>query len=297
MSDDLGGVGYTWNRKIRNNAVYYDKKGETLHFYTRIALYPQQQTGVFLSFNTYLPEHEINAVMQKATDLLYGKAPKPNLSSAETTIDIRGCYVNNWSSFKTPEKILRYMVPGKVLNISGSQNTGCSLNGERMTLIGDDTYSSTMGILKFLKKDGKIMIATESAITFSRVPFWHQSIIQVFILLLFIVLAFICFFRELILMLRKSKKAKVILLASSLLQIISFIVLVILVINGITAFSLLSNSLYLKICGYVIFAACAVGSLYTFYNRKERRSINILTRSWNVSGILFCIWMLRMNII
>ncbi|HAS91202.1 MAG TPA: hypothetical protein DCS12_02785, partial [Clostridiales bacterium] len=39
MSEEFEGIGLIWNRKEQDNKVYYDKKGETLNFYTRIALY------------------------------------------------------------------------------------------------------------------------------------------------------------------------------------------------------------------------------------------------------------------
>ena len=170
MSEELEGVGYTWNRKARNNRIYYDKKGETLNFYTRILLYPQQGTGIFLSFNTYLPEHVIDSVQAKATDMLYGEAELPGFNSGKSNFDISGWYANNWSSYKTPEKILRYLVPGKIIHINRSDG-GFSLNGEQMSLIGEDTYYSSIGILKFMQKDGKIIIATESAITYSKIPY------------------------------------------------------------------------------------------------------------------------------
>lgn len=70
MAGELAGMGCTWNRKTGNGRLYYDKKGETLNFYSRIALYPEAGAGIFFSSNTYLPEAEINALMDKAAALL-----------------------------------------------------------------------------------------------------------------------------------------------------------------------------------------------------------------------------------
>jgi CubicO group peptidase (beta-lactamase class C family) len=298
MSEELEGVGYTWNRKTRNHAVYYDKKGETLHFYTRIALFPQEQTGVFLSFNTYLPEHEIDAVIQKAADLLYGEATRPAPGSGAATIDISGHYANNWSSFKTPEKILRYLVPGKMLHISGSQDSGYFINDDRLTLIGADTYASNMGILKFQKKAKTIMLATESAITYSKLPFWQQSYIQLFMPLLFFIIVLTFLFRELIRLLQKKKtKHNPILLVCSLVQFLSFCALCLLIYKGIATFSLLAFALYMKIFGWLILVACASALIYTIYVKPKNHTLNLLPIIWNLSGILFCIWMFLFNIL
>lgn len=296
MSEELGGMGYIWNRKTRNGATYYDKKGETLHFYTRIALYPEAQTGIFLSFNTYLPEHEINAVMESATDLLYGAETHSDSGQGKSTMNISGYYANNWSSFKTPEKILRYLVPGKMLTISGLQNSGFSLNGEKMTLIGEDTYSSDIGNLKFLEKDGKIIIATESAITYSKVPFWQHGVVQVVVPLLFFVLSLVYFLRELVLKLGKSNKYTTDFLTCSLVQILSFTALCLLMVNGIMSFSLLTFALPMKICGWIIAAACAAGIGFIINNKTKGHPLNLLPMAWNMAGILFCLWMLWMKI-
>lgn len=298
MAEELEGVGYTWNRKSRNNQLYYDKKGETLNFYTRIALYPQQQTGIFLSFNTYLPEDKINEVMSMATDLLYGKISKPSIPTGKATIDIKGSYVNNWSSYKTPEKILRYIIPGKLLHISGTLDRGFFIEGERMTLIGEDTYLTPLGILKFLKKDGKIMIAAESAITYLKVSLWQNRNIQMLIPLLYFAVTIISLIGELILMLRRRRKQyDVSSLACSLIQLLAFITLCFLMYKGITTFSLLAFALPMKICGWIILAASASGIWNWGCIKSKHNSVSLLLTASNIASILFCIWMLGMNIL
>ncbi len=298
MSKELEGVGYAWNRKARNNQLYYDKKGETLNFYTRIALYPQKQTGIFLSFNTYLPEDEINEIMTMATDLLYGKTSKQSIPSSKATFNIKGSYVNNWSSFKTPEKILNYVIPGKMLKVSGTQNSGFLLKGEKMTLIGEDTYSTPIGILKFLKRDGKIMIATESAITYLKVSQWQNKSFQMLIPLLYFAITIISLIRELFLMLRRKRKQyDVLSLPCSLIQLLSFVMLCFLMYKGITSFSLLVFALPMKICGWIILAASAAGIWNWICINSKYNSVSLILTVWNIASILFCIWMFGMNIL
>jgi len=298
MSEELEGIGYIWNRKTRNNTVYYEKKGETLHFYTRIVLYPEEKTGIFLSFNTFLPKHQINAVIEKATDLLYGKQVQPSFGADKATIDISGLYVNNWSSYKTPEKILRYLIPGKMLTISRTKDNNFSINGENLTLVGDNIYSSPIGLLKFQEKEGKIIIATESAITFSKVPFWQHSIIQMLILLLFFTLSLTCFLMELVLLVRKrSKIYKKVFLVISLIQLLLFSILCLLMYNGIVSYSLLAFDLPMKICGWLILAVSVVGIAYTFYVKLKYELIRLPWIGLNVVSILFCMWMYWLNIL
>ncbi|MDD3172319.1 MAG: serine hydrolase [Herbinix sp.] len=298
MSEDLEGIGYVWSRKTRNNKLYYDKKGETLHFYTRIALYPEQQTGIFLSFNTYLPEDKINAIMKKATDLLYGESHLTDFRSNVENLDINGLYVNNWSSNNTPEKILRYLIPGKTLNIRREADETYSIHGEKMTLIGENLYASSIGILKFQEKGGKTFISTESAITYSKVSWWHHRNVQILIPLLFFVSILTCFLRELSLIVRRRKKEyNIIPLAISLIQIISFFALCLLIYLGIIRFSLLMFVLPMKICGCIILSACTTETAYLIRIRSTDFRIKLIPICANLAGLLFCLWMFWFHIL
>ena len=298
MAEDLEGVGYVWNRETAGNHVYYDKKGETLHFYTRIALYPEAKSGVFLSFNTYLPEHEINQLMGKATDLIYGKPAQPDKDDGRTTLDIAGLYANNWSSFRTPEKILRILVPGKMLEIKGSRDNGYYLNGERMILTGEDLYHSSIGKLKFISRNGKVAIATEGAISYSKVPVWQNGILPAISAVLFFLLSLACFLRELALRLRKKRKeARGVLLACSLLQILAFCALCLVMVHGIRSFSLLSYTLPIKLCGWIIVAAWATGIGYVIGIRRKHQAVKPIPVVWSLAGLVFCVSLAWLNIL
>ena len=298
MCEELEGVGYTWNRKERNNKIYYNKKGETLNFYTRIVLYPQQKTGIFLSFNTYLPEQKINSVIQEATNILYGEEEQLGSYNYDTkaNININGWYVNNWSSYNTPERLLRYLIPGKMLHIKEKDNR-YSINGEELTLIGEDTYTSPKGILKFQKGEGKTIIATESAITFTRVSYWQSKGIQLTIPLIFFIFTLICLLMELLYRVRNKMKYNVIFLVSSLLQLISFCILCLIMYKGIVSFSLLAYTLPIMICGWIILVACAVGAVYEIYIVAKQKPLKLIPVLWILTGFLFCIWMFGLNII
>ncbi|WP_312810423.1 serine hydrolase domain-containing protein [Sedimentibacter sp.] len=287
MSEGLEGGGYVWNRKERNNKIYYDKKGETLHFYTRITLYPEADTGIFLSFNTYIPENEINAIMKKATDLLYGEYQEDN-NNFKSTIDIEGIYVNNWSSFKTQERILSYIIPGKIIKVSGSKGEFL-LNGEKMNLIGDDMYSSPMGKLQFVERNGKLFIATESAVTYTRIHFWQNKTIQLFIPLIFAALSLVSFIKGI-----KIKRAVYIFVP--LIQIIALAGIYFFLYRGIINYSILKYSFLIMVCGWLIAISGAAGIMNTLLKKKNDKT-DIIDYGWNFANLMFTIWLFTFNII
>lgn len=298
MVDEFSGIGYIWNRKERNGNMYFDKKGETLHFYSRIALYPEKNSAVFLSFNTYLPEHEINELMNKATDELYGKTTEIDTYSGLGDLDIRGSYVNNWSNFTTPEKILNYILPGKLLKISGSIDKGFYLNGERMFQIGEDTYNTPSGIFKFLSEDGKVVIATESAITYSKIPVWQYVWVQNMVVILFVLFAVGCLLVELYIISKgKSDKYRRIILICSGFQFLAFFALSLLVYKGIVSFSLLNLLPYLRLCGWLIISTSLVGVLCSFYINAKYNRLIPFTIIWNLASIIFCVWLSVLNFV
>lgn len=294
MSEELEGTGYIWNRKARNNNILYEKKGETLNFYTRIALYPKEETGIFLSFNTYVPEKDINVIINKAIDLIYGEKQNYSLDSGKASIDIKGLYVNNWSNFTTPEKLLRYLIPGKMLYISKEKDNSYYLNGERLVLTGENIYSSNLGLLKFQNIDNKTFMATESAITYVKVPLWQHRTIQMLVPILYLSIAFIAFIKEIMLLLCKNKKRNRSYLINSLFQIVAFITLCLLIYKGIGAFSLLNMTPYMKLCGWLIVTSVVLNIIIV---KKHEDTKEISLAAWNLSGLLFSAWMSWFHII
>ncbi|HCX61835.1 serine hydrolase domain-containing protein [Sedimentibacter sp.] len=287
MSEGLEGGGYVWNRKERNNKIYYDKKGETLHFYTRITLYPEADTGIFLSFNTYIPENEINAIMKKATDLLYGEYQEDN-NNFKSTIDIEGIYVNNWSSFKTQERILSYIIPGKIIKISESKGEFL-LNGEKMNLIGDDMYFSPMGTMHFVERNGKLFIVTESAVTYTRLPFWQNKTIPLFIPLIFAALSLVSFIKGI-------KIKRVVYIFVPLIQIIALAGICFFLYRGIINYSILKYSFLIMVCGWLIAISGAAGIMNTLLKKKNDKT-DIIDYGWNFANLMFTIWLFIFNII
>ncbi|MEL7622272.1 MAG: serine hydrolase domain-containing protein [Clostridiales bacterium] len=300
MAGELAGMGYTWNRKTEKGRLYYDKKGETLNFYSRIALYPEAGAGIFFSSNTYLPEEEINALMDKATALLSGPEAGAGagvianqVPAGEAAIDISGYYVNHCSSFESAEKILRYLIPGKSLTITGSLAGGFAIKGTDLRLIGRDLYESPLGKIKFLNKEGEIILATESAITFSKAPFWQKSCFQVLPPLLFLVLTLLCLLVELR---GFSSKGRLFIVLCCFLQLSAFVALAVLLYKGVLSFTLLSYGSWLKGGAGIILVSAVAGLAYGI-NKKTRQEPALLPAAWSLAGLLFSGWLYWLNLL
>lgn len=298
MTDNFSGIGYTWNRKTRNGNIYFDKKGETLNFYSRIALYKEKNTAVFLSFNTYLEESEINALMNKGADLLYGKASNNNEYSGTDSRDISGCYVNNWSNFTTPEKIINYVIPGKIIKITGSIDKGFFMNGEKLEQIDKDVYKTPLGTMKFQSKDGKTVIATEIAITYSMMSLWEHLWLQNVVINSFFIFVALSIIVEIYIIKKgKSDKYRRTVLICSSFQLLAFIVLGFMVYKGLISFSLLNYLTYMSWCVWLIISTTLVGILCSFYLNFRHNRIIPITIIWNMVSILFCIWLFVMKFV
>jgi CubicO group peptidase (beta-lactamase class C family) len=291
MADDLLGMGYTWNRKVQNGQTYFDKKGETLHFYSRIALYPEKNAAVFLSVNTYLPEDRIDGVMKAATDALCGRA---EYAKGRATFDIAGFYANNWSSFETPEKILRYVVPGKLLRVEGSIKEGYSIGGQALTLVGEDAYASSMGVMKFMKWNGHILIATESAITYAKIPFWQASGVQVSILVVCAALILVTLALALFAPLRGRRKRDAILIAFLALEAALLCALCAIIFHVITSFRLLDFAVPMRVLGWGIVAVAILGA---WRARKVPGLLRVIVALWTLSNLALTAQMSWMRIL
>jgi hypothetical protein len=291
MSEELPGMGYTWNRKIQNGQMYFDKKGETLNFYSRIALFPNEKTGVFLSMNTYLPPEHIDNAMCAAADAVYGQS---QYGKGRSTFDIAGVYKNNWSSTDTMEKIIRYLVPGKMLCVEGSMEKGFSIGGQALTPVGEDEYISPMGQIKFLKRDGQILIATQSAITYAIVPFWQAPVVQASIPALSLILLILAFICSMVAPLRGRTKPDARLIACLVLEGALLCALCGTILYGITSFRLLDFETLVRVLGWSTALAALMGALWT---RTTRGLLCFTSALWALSSLFLIAQMGWMHIL
>lgn len=300
MADEFEGMGYIWNRKERNGFMYYDKKGETVNFYSRIAIYPQQKTGVFLSFNTYVKEEELNSIMDGVTELLLGSKQPQRIYNGEQTADINGYYITTRSSFNNMEKVMNFLTPNKMIHITGSITEGFKMKGERLLPLGENYYSTPIGNLKFIEKDGRAYLANNTAISYVRIHWYESGMIQMLVAAMFAVLSLLVAAAGIMRLSgrRKDRKEHFI----SVLSIIHcawFIVMCCLIFTGLSNFNLLSYSVPIRIFALLVATTSVGGILYTAYLlvRKVFKPDNILLIAWNISSLLFCLWMVQVNIL
>jgi len=258
IADGLPGMGYTWNRKDRNGHLYYDKKGETLNFYSRIALFPDTKSGVFLSVNTYLPPERLDDAMRAAADAALGESM---YGQGQTTFDIAGIYTDNNSSASTMEKVIRYLVPGKMLSVEGSMDAGYSIGGQELTVVGEDEYASPLGILKFLRRDGQILIATRSATSYSRAPFWQVRGAQAAVPALFLLTTLLTLVCAAAAPLRGREKRDTLLIASLALDAALLVALCAAMLHGVISYRLLDLAAPVRALGWMITILALLGAL------------------------------------
>ncbi|HYE10815.1 MAG TPA: serine hydrolase domain-containing protein [Patescibacteria group bacterium] len=300
MSNEFGGMGYTWNRLERNGALYYTKKGETPNFFSRIAIYPEQKTGVFVSVNTYVDEEKLNVIMDETTTLLLGSKRQQDVYTGAQTADISGYYIRTRSNFENQENVVNFLTPQKAVHITGSINKGFSIEGKKLLPIGENYYSSPIGNFKYIKRDGGIYLANNSPDSYVRIPWYESNGIQLFIFAMFAVLGMMMAVVGIIRLFRKKARSKYNFLESlSILHFVLFIGMVILMVIGISNLDMLKMAGIVSMCGILIVATSLCSVLYTVYvyTRKTFNAHNILLTAWSISNILFCLWMLQVNIL
>ena len=278
MADGLTGMGYSWNRKTQGGTTYFEKKGETLHFYSRIAVFPERRAGVFLSVNTSIPEERLDGVMEAAADALCGRSDG---GEGRATFDIAGVYKNNCSSDSTMEKIIRYIVPGKMITVEGAMARGYTMNGGAMSLVGPDEYASPLGVIRFFNRDGMTLIDTQSATTFQRVSSLEGRGVQaavptVSLLFMMLMLAF-----ALSAPLRGRTKPDGWLIGSVALEFALLLALSALMFYGVISYKLLTYELPVRIYGWIVVAAIIFGA---WRARETRGALRIVSILWIVSG-------------
>jgi len=270
MADELGGIGLIWNRFERNGIEYFSKKGETLHFYTRAVVIPDLKAGLFLSFNTYVPESVINKIASAFIDELLGAKPE-SLEKDGETINIKGVYANYWSSFETAEKVLRYFVPGKMVNITGSLDSGFEFNGEKISHAGNNSYDTPIGKVKFIIQDGKTLMATDFSQTYIKVSVIESKTFVYSIVVIFSIYSIVYLSIVMILKLRKNIGG-IYLPIAAVLQLIALVSLILCVFAGIAQYALLNYTILIQIISWLLKLLVIVNISHELIIRKNNEN-------------------------
>lgn len=280
MADGLPGMGYVWNRKERNGHPYFDKKGETLNFASRIALYPEKKAGVFLSVNAFLPPKRLDAVMGAAADAVLGE---PVYGQGRATFEIAAIYADNNASVNTMEKLIRYLVPEKMFSVDGSMDKGYSINGQSLMPVGEDEYASPLGIVKFLQMDGQVLIATGSATSYARIPAWQGRGAQAAIPLAFLLLTLLSLVCSAASPLQGRARRDMLLIACLALDILLYAALCAVLLRGITTYQLLDLAAPVRALGWGVAAFTLISA---FRASSARGVLRVVAALWSISGLL-----------
>ncbi len=291
MADGLPGMGYTWNRKERNGHTYYDKKGETLNFASRIVLFPEQKAGVFLSVNTFLPPERLDGAMRAAADAVLGEVV---YGKGRTTFDIAGVYADNNSSLSTMEKVIRTLIPEKMFSVEGSMDKGYAVGAQSLTPMGEDEYASPLGVMKFLRKDGQVLVATQSATSYSRVPAWQARSAQAAIPTLFLLLTLLTLVCAMAAPLRGRERKDALLIACLAVDAVLFAALCVTLLQGIISYRLLGLAVPVRALGWGVAAFTLLGAFRAWTSRGILRCAAAL---WALSGLVLIAQMAWLRIL
>jgi len=277
MAEGLPGMGYTWNRKEHNGSTYNDKKGETLNFFSRIALYPEKKAGVFVSVNTHLPPDRLDGAMRTATDVALGK---PQYDRGRATFDIAGVYADLNSSASTMEKVIRYLVPSKIVCVEGSMEAGYSIGGQTLTLVGEDEYASALGVLKFIRRDGRTLIVTQSATTYSIIPRWQARGTQAAIPALFLLMTLLtlaCAAAH-----RGRTKRDALLIACLVLKAALYVALCAVILRGVISYRLLDLTAPVRFMGWGVSILSLLAAIRL---RSSQGFLRLAAVLWTLSSL------------
>jgi CubicO group peptidase (beta-lactamase class C family) len=177
-SSEFLGISYTWNLHLKNGHRVIEKRGETGNFNSQIVLLPEDNTALFLSFNSPLPWKQIHSIVDDFLAPILSSSVATDSLPPEISLDIAGTYRAARSNFTTIEKLYSFLIPDRTVSITGDVYRGFMMNGESMTNIGRNYYSSPLGNVKFIEKDSEMVLLTDSALSYVQVPSVEKPIWQ-----------------------------------------------------------------------------------------------------------------------
>lgn len=193
-----------------------------------------------------------------------------------------------------------FPTPNRVFHITGSLSKGFFINGKKLLPIGKNYYSTPMGNFKYVERNGSIYLVNKTAISYTRTNWYESNGIQMIVIAIFAVFSLImAVIGTISLFRRKVSNMNYILAGLSIIHIALFIGICILIFSGICNLNILNIEAFIRMCGILITVTSLSGVLYTVYlcTKKIFAAKNILLIAWNISSILFCLWMLQVNIL
>lgn len=302
MDKNFDGIGYTWGRCELNGHWIYAHEGGTDNFATLLFLYPDQDLGVFVSFNTQI---DFSPLIQEMNDLLCGaeKTKQEVSANIDVTKDIHGTYIFTKSNFSTAEKVFNFLYTMKV---TGNTSEGFYLDGKKLQSVDNDTYyNEDSGYWKVIEKNGRCYLTNSENFSYIRAHWYDGMMWQMGILILFILTSIVGFIVAIILFIRGALSKNRLDMVLTLPSILRFLIIVVSVIKSAIFFRDLH---YASVEDYILFLRCIALNILllggteiiaTGYSwvKKKSMGINMIRTLSSFAFLVFFLWLVYSNLI
>lgn len=315
MDNELSGIGYVWQRHEINGHTFYEHGGGTANFTSILAIYPEQNMGIFISCNQ-TSKFELAEYVFVVAEMLYGKDKEKDAYTGVNSRDIGGYYVPARSSFKRADKFVDFFLYGVPKHITGNPTDGFAIDGEKLVSVGVDAYrEKNLGYIKFIQKGNNLYYSPKQFYTsYIRVPWYEGTGWQLFVILFFIAVSLVGFIISIILLIsgiikKKDKRlifanipaiAVFILFISMIIRFIFHIDYMNEVFGGLNCTAGLDRVVSFYKVGALLIAIsglCGIVSTVYMWLKKRNVFIRLFSSIWSIAVVLFISWLVQMNLI
>lgn len=314
MDKDFPGIGYAWQRHTMRGHIFYTHNGEVGNFNSTIAIFPEENMGIFISCNQKndfaLEEYTYNVAAK-----LYGEDTALAEYTGENNRDISGWYISARSSFTGADKFANFFSGNLFKHVTGNTKDGFEVNGEKLTPVGEDAYQvKPEEYIRFIQKGDNLYYAPSQYYTsYVRVPWYEGETWQLGILALFAIFGILGFIVSVIriIVCIKNKKDKRLLL-SNVPAVAAFVffgavvVRVILQLNYIdevfgsyVSLDLEKVIAFMRAAAILLTASGISGVVSTAYLwlKKQKNLTCIFYSIWSIITVLFISLLFQLNLI
>jgi CubicO group peptidase (beta-lactamase class C family) len=314
MDNEFPGIGFAWQRHSMNEHIFYTHDGGLGNFTSTIAIFPEEQMGLFISCNQ-TGDFALEEYIYNVSVKLYGVDKAMATYHGEINRDISGWYISARSSFKGSDKFANYFSGNLFKHITGNPKDGFEVNGEKLTPVGEDAYQIKPGeYIKFMQKGEQLFYAPSQYYTsYVHVPWYEGETWQMTVLALFFIISMLGFILSIIRLILniKNKKDKYIILTNLpmiavFVLFISILIRIILQLNHITEVYGANVSLDLeKVIAFIKLIAamltfsgvCGIVSTVYLWLKKQNILIKIFYTVWCIAFVLFLSLLIQMNLL
>lgn len=181
-----------------------------------------------------------------------------------------------------------------MIDISGSLKEGYSFNDEKITHIGNNSYDTPIGLIKFTEKNGEVLMMTDFSQYYTKINELENKGVTLTIVLLFLMSAIICTITSFIL---RKKTSSLLVGIMSMAQIILFLALGYILCLGILQYAILNYIIYIKVVTWLIVVSTFVNVIFLLIKHENNTNYKKYIYFHNIISIAFCIMMFNLNLL